>query len=181
MSSGVQCRDGCAAAAAQRRRHSHADWYEIRWLVASETAASLSASFADLARALGIQIDGQSDEDIRERVKRELQQRPAWLLVFDNALDERSIAKYRVSMPAEGQSGVVRHTIVTSRNDTWPRRVALSQLTADEALALLAKEREIASDLEEPEALRLVETLGVSAAGHPPSRRLYAEQRPDTS
>src|SRR5439155_16070841 len=68
---------------------------------------------AKLATQLGMEIpEGASLGDIRNALRRVLNQRSDWLLVFDNAVGVEDVRDF---LPQE-RSG---HVIITSRNPNW--------------------------------------------------------------
>src|SRR5688572_2131011 len=63
----------------------HRDNYKIIWWVNADEPATLSLGYAKLAAQLGMRIpEGTSLDDIRHALRRKLNERDDWLLVFDN-------------------------------------------------------------------------------------------------
>ena len=91
----------------------HASDYDIVWWIRSEEPAKLAADYAALADPLDLPVeDAQDQRLIVEAVRRELEQRGRWLLVFDNARERGDVRDY---LPRGGGG----HVIVTSRDPNW--------------------------------------------------------------
>jgi tetratricopeptide (TPR) repeat protein len=88
--------------------------YSLVWWVRSETVESRNADYEALAKRLKLFPGEERAEqsEVIEAVRRALEQRDGWLLVFDNAPDPKSIEGYR----PRGGGG---HVIVTSRHAAW--------------------------------------------------------------
>lgn len=101
-----------AAALADLYRHE----LDIVWWVRSEMLESLTADMAELGSKIGIREAPQDEPNVfvdKVRGWLETAER-SWLLIFDNAVDEASIAPY---LPRRGIGSV----IVTSRNRNMNR------------------------------------------------------------
>jgi len=89
------------------------DYSLVGW-VHSETVESRNADYETLAKRLKLfsREERAEQSEVVEAVRRALEQRDGWLLVFDNAPDPKSIVGYR----PRGGGG---HVIVTSRHAAW--------------------------------------------------------------
>ncbi|HEX8521151.1 MAG TPA: ATP-binding protein, partial [Tepidisphaeraceae bacterium] len=110
--------------------------YNIVWWVGAEEPSNLALTYARLATRLGMDVpEGTPLEDIRQALRRALNERDDWLIVFDNAA---SVEELRPYLPQE-KSG---HVIITSRNPNWDavaRPFALRPMKRDESVELLLK------------------------------------------
>lgn len=87
--------------------------YKIVWWVNADEPATLSLGYAKLATQLGMKIpEGTSLDDIRHALRRKLNERNDWLLIFDNAAGVDDVKNY---LPQD-RTG---HVIITSRNPNW--------------------------------------------------------------
>jgi tetratricopeptide (TPR) repeat protein len=127
----------------------HATDYELVWWVRSEESATLAAEYARLASALGLpEKDAKEQEAAVQAVRRWLEQNAGWLLVFDNAVEDKMLRPY---LP-RGNTG---HVLITSRNQAWrglAQPLSVKVLPPDDAVAFLLKrtgqeEREAAAAL----------------------------------
>ena len=90
--------------------HRHLDEVTVAWQLPAEDPAVLAAGFGELAAQLGAAEGG----DPVAAVHGVLAASPArWLLVFDNAPDRASVARF---VPPAGPGRV----LITSRNQIWP-------------------------------------------------------------
>ncbi|HUT75147.1 MAG TPA: FxSxx-COOH system tetratricopeptide repeat protein [Armatimonadota bacterium] len=93
--------------------YAHAADYDIIWWVRSEEPAALASEYASLAGPLGLpEKDATDQREIVEAVRRWLDKRDGWLLVFDNAAEPTDL---QGCLP-QGAGG---HVIITSRNLAW--------------------------------------------------------------
>jgi GTPase SAR1 family protein len=91
----------------------HKPDYRVIWWIHSEEPATMAADYASLADDLDLPEKGFIDQSETVRaVKRWLEHNSGWLLIFDNANDQRAIHDY---IP-QGGAG---HIIITSRNPDW--------------------------------------------------------------
>jgi Domain of unknown function (DUF4062)/Tetratricopeptide repeat len=105
--------------------HRHLGEVEVAWQLPAENPAVLAAGFGDLAAQLGSADSG----DPVAAVHGVLAASPAaWLLVFDNAPDWASAARF---VPPAGPGRV----LVTSRNQIWPPGQALDVPVLDPQVA----------------------------------------------
>jgi tetratricopeptide (TPR) repeat protein len=87
--------------------------YGIVWWISADEPATLSLTYAKLATRLGMELpEGASLEDIRRALRRKLNDRSDWLLIFDNASGPETVRNF---LPQD-RTG---HVIVTSRNPNW--------------------------------------------------------------
>jgi tetratricopeptide (TPR) repeat protein len=91
----------------------HKPDYRVIWWIHSEEPATMAADYASLAASLDLPEKDSTDQSEAVRaVKRWLEHNSGWLLIFDNAQDQRVISDY---IP-QGGAG---HIIITSRNPDW--------------------------------------------------------------
>jgi len=91
----------------------HKTDYRVIWWIRSEEPAAMAAEYADLAASLDLpEKDSPDQTEITKAVKRWLEHNSGWLLIFDNARDQKDVRDY---LP-QGGAG---HLIVTSRNPDW--------------------------------------------------------------
>jgi Tfp pilus assembly protein PilF len=91
----------------------HEKDYRIVWWINADEPATLALGYAKLATRLGLKIpEGTSLDDIRHALRRVLNERNDWLLVFDNVAGADDVKNY---FPQD-RTG---HVIVTSRNPNW--------------------------------------------------------------
>src|SRR5438874_6056762 len=89
------------------------DAYNVVWWINADEPATLALGYAKLAPHLGMQIpEGMSLDDIRHALRRKLNARSDYLLVFDNVSAADDIKNY---LPIEHKG----HVIITSRNPNW--------------------------------------------------------------
>jgi hypothetical protein len=105
--------------------HRRLDEVRVAWQLPAEDLAVLAAGFGELAAELGA-ADGR---DPVAWVHGALAASPApWLLVFDNAPDRASVARF---IPPAGPGRV----LITSRNQIWPPGQALEVPVLDPQVA----------------------------------------------
>jgi tetratricopeptide (TPR) repeat protein len=106
----------------------------VGWLD-SETQTSLMTSFSRLAKLLNLpEVTVREEEVIRAAVLEHLTATDGWLLIYDNAEDERELQKW-LPMPCTG------HVLITSRTQRWDNAQPLTVplLPEEECLALLLR------------------------------------------
>jgi len=128
--------------------------YDLVAWIRGEERAVLESDLVDLAASLGLEQAGDPDTAlVLSAVKRHLDGRSGWLLIFDNVERPETLLRY---LPAD-PSG---HVIVTSRWRNWGRyaeNLAVDPFESAEAIAFM--ERRLSG--EEPAAVRrLVDELG---------------------
>jgi len=124
----------------------------VAWQVPAEESAVLAAGFGELAAQLGAADRG----DPVAAVHAVLAASPVpWLLIFDNAPDRASVARF---VPPTGPGRV----LVTSRNQIWPpgQAVQVPVLDPQVAAAFLMTRTGAAGAQEEAAALELAAELG---------------------
>ena len=105
--------------------HRHLDEVRVSWQLPAEDPTVLAAGFGELAAQLGAAEGG----DPVAAVHGVLAASPArWLLVFDNAPDRASVARF---LPPAGPGRV----LVTSRNQIWPPGQAVEVPVLDPRVA----------------------------------------------
>jgi len=91
----------------------HKTDYKVIWWIRSEEPAAMAADYADLAASLDLpEKDSLDQTEITKAVKRWLEHNSSWLLIFDNAWDQKYVRDY---LPRGGAG----HLIITSRNPDW--------------------------------------------------------------
>jgi DNA-binding SARP family transcriptional activator len=112
----------------------HAEDYQIIWWVRAEEPAQLLADYAALAVPLDLVEKQAPDQSATAAaVRRWLERRARWLLIFDNASDPQAVLEY---LPRAGEG----HILITSRDQNWGRTAAtvpVPVLPQEEAVALL--------------------------------------------
>ena len=128
--------------------------YRVVWWIRAEQPATLDIDFAALADALDLPVKGISEQQtIVEAVRRWLDQNKGWLLIFDNAQDQKSMGAH---LPRHRQG----HVIITSRNQAWgslARTLPVEVMTKAEARDFLAGDE---ASIDERHATNLAEELG---------------------
>ena len=128
--------------------------YEIVWWVRAEETATLAADFSALAAQLNLpEKDARETPVIVEAVRRELNGRTGWLLVFDNARGAEDLRDY---LP-RSRTG---HALITSRDANWgamARKLEVTTLAPADAVKFLL---ERARQSDETAAGKLAEALG---------------------
>ena len=122
--------------------HRNRDKYEIIWWIRAEHHDRVRDALVKLGQRLELRqatTDGGRDRTI-EAVLATLQSedRPSWLLVYDNAVNPLGLQKY---LPASRPDG---HIIITSREQTWHGHlqadsVEVSPFTPAEAVGFLRR------------------------------------------
>jgi tetratricopeptide repeat protein/NB-ARC domain-containing protein len=113
--------------------HRFAQSYDIAWWIDAEHA-DLSDQFAGLGTELRCLRPGADTRVVRATVLRELRQLSRWLLVFDNAVDPKSLASW---LPGRGG-----HVLITSRTRNWvevAKPMKITVLTRAESVALVKR------------------------------------------
>ncbi|HEV2296409.1 MAG TPA: FxSxx-COOH system tetratricopeptide repeat protein [Tepidisphaeraceae bacterium] len=91
----------------------YASEYQIVWWLSADEPATLALMYSKLGQRLGMRFpDGAKLDDIRHHVRRVLNGRHDWLLIFDNAAGPEDVQNY---IPQE-RTGQV---LITSRNPNW--------------------------------------------------------------
>jgi hypothetical protein len=91
----------------------HRDDYVIVWWISADEPATLALQYAKLATRLGVKVpEGASLDDTRHILRRVLDERRDWLLIFDNAPGPDDVRNYL--SPSRGG-----HVLITSRNPNW--------------------------------------------------------------
>ncbi len=128
--------------------------YDIVWWVRAEETATLAADFSALAAQLNLpEKDARETPVIVEAVRRELNGRTRWLLVFDNARGAEDLRDY---LP-RSRTG---HALITSRDANWgamARKLEVTTLAPADAMKFLL---ERARQSDETAAGKLAEALG---------------------
>src|SRR5688572_17251066 len=111
--------------------------YEIVWWLSADDVAGLTLGYAQLGQQLGLKFsEDSSPDDVRHVVRRVLNQRGGWLLIFDGAITPQQVAGFLPPKPIAG------NVIITSRNPNWSDVggiVVLGPLKRGESIALLRK------------------------------------------
>ncbi|MEO6437378.1 MAG: FxSxx-COOH system tetratricopeptide repeat protein [Tepidisphaeraceae bacterium] len=91
----------------------HRGDYKIVWWINADEPATLALGYARLATQIGMHVpEGTSLDDIRHALRRRLDERDDWLLIFDNVAGVEDIRNY---LPTN-RTG---HVLITSRNPNW--------------------------------------------------------------
>ena len=108
--------------------------FQIVWWLSSDEPATLALMYSKLGQRLGMRFpEGAKLDDVRHHVRRVLNGRHDWLLIFDNAAGPEDVQNY---IPQE-RTGQV---LITSRNPNWgsvARPFPLRGLKRAEAVAFL--------------------------------------------
>ena len=136
------------------------EYCDIFW-VRAETEVALRASFIDIAELLGLPEHNAPDPDeIAHAVKKWLENRDDWLLIFDNADTPELLKTYRPRNPKG-------HILITSRAQVFDmlsvsRPIELKEMLPDEASAFLFKRtgRNQNDPMERKAATELAKQLG---------------------
>lgn len=90
--------------------------YNLIWWIRADSASAMAAFLAALAPKLGMAgaLDAADLPDVCEAVRRELDKRDGWLLVFDNAASPEEVEPF---LPVQRRG----HVIITSRSPNWRR------------------------------------------------------------
>ncbi len=90
-----------------------AENYDLVWWLRAEEPNTLAGDYAALAHALNLPEKDAAEQSIAiAAVKRSLDQRKNWLLIFDNAIDLETVRRY---VPQAG----LGHVLITSRSAHW--------------------------------------------------------------
>jgi tetratricopeptide (TPR) repeat protein len=112
--------------------HRHRHHYRVIWWLRAETPETLLEDLAALATPLGLTVPTDAPPaEVAATVRRELENTPGWLLVFDNA---DSLDVIRDHLPDRG------HVLITSRNPAWRARATVLDVDvwlSQEAVAFL--------------------------------------------
>jgi tetratricopeptide (TPR) repeat protein len=113
----------------------HASEYDIVWWIPSEHPTTISSSFVDLAKRLGIKTSSAdvAVPSVLEELRGGARNR-RWILVFDNAEDPDAVREF---LPTG-----LGHVVVTSRNADWAgvaRTVEVDLFTREESKELLRR------------------------------------------
>jgi tetratricopeptide (TPR) repeat protein len=91
--------------------HRHRNDYRVIWWLRAERPETLLEDLTALATPLGLTVPTDAPRpDVAATVRRELEENPGWLLVFDNADSLDAVREY---LPEHG------YVLITSRNPTW--------------------------------------------------------------
>jgi tetratricopeptide (TPR) repeat protein len=98
----------------------HKPDYRVIWWIHSEEPATMAADYAGLADDLDLPEKDSIDQSETVRaVKRWLEHNSSWLLIFDNANDQRDNAHDQRTIRDYIPQGGAGHVIITSRNPDW--------------------------------------------------------------
>ena len=110
--------------------------YDVVWWLRSEEPSSLATDYTALAPQLNIEVpEGTAQPIVVDAVRDWLDHHQGWLLVFDNAVDVKSLSEY---LP-RGAGG---HALITSRNYEWKQMALPLEITVwdrGESIAFLHK------------------------------------------
>lgn len=116
--------------------HRFRDRYAIVYWIRAEESASAWVDYANLARAIGLDLPEDAPlETVRDQLRNHLARRSDFLLIFDNASTPASLQDF-IPRPCKGS------VLVTSRNPNWgglARSTALHGLTRDSSIHFLRK------------------------------------------
>ncbi|MBA1341611.1 MAG: Photosystem I assembly protein Ycf3 [ANME-2 cluster archaeon] len=114
----------------------HKTDYRVIWWIRSEEPAAMAADYADLAVDLDLPENASPDQtEITKAVKHWLEHNSGWLLIFDNARDQKDVRDY---LPKGGAG----HLIITSRNPDWSgvaKMLSVQVFDRDESIDFLCK------------------------------------------
>ncbi len=132
----------------------YATEYDIVWWVRSEGPSTLAAEYAALATKLGLPEQSAKEQAaIAQAVRHWLGHNSGWLLVFDNAANQKDVHDY-LPQAATG------HVIITSRDHNWrgvATTLSVKVLAQDESIDFLLKRT---GQTDREAAARLAEELG---------------------
>jgi tetratricopeptide (TPR) repeat protein len=116
--------------------HRFRDRYRIVYWIRAEEAASIWLDFANLARAIGLDVPRDASlEAVRARLRDHLSRRNDYLLIFDNAMSPEQLYDF-IPSPCRGA------VLITSRNANWgsiARSATLHGLTREASIHFLRK------------------------------------------
>ena len=108
--------------------------FQIVWWLSADEPATLALQYSKLGQRLGMRFpEGAKLDDIRHHIRRVLNTRHDWLLIFDNAAGPEDVQNY-IPQDRTGQ------VLITSRNPNWgsvARPLPLRGLKRAEAVAFL--------------------------------------------
>lgn len=119
----------------------HLDEYGLVWWMSASEPTSLAVQYGKLAERLGTPSRGVSTAKTIAGVRRELQRRKDWLLIFDNATDADAVREY---LPEP-----TGHVLITSRSTKWhgaAQSFCLRVLERADSLAYLEHRTGLAPD-----------------------------------
>jgi tetratricopeptide (TPR) repeat protein len=113
-----------------------AEAYRIVYWIRAEETAAIWLDYAALARRIGLTVPADASlEAVRDLLRRHLENRSDYLLVFDNATSPAAIRDF-IPQPCRGA------VLVTSRNPNWgslARSAALHGFTREESVQFLRR------------------------------------------
>lgn len=129
--------------------------YAIVWWIRAEESAGIWIDYAALARASGLPLPRDASLDtIRHHLRRHLEGRSDFLLIFDNASSPAALKDF-IPSPCRGA------VIITSRNPNWgtvARSIPVHGLAREDSVAFLR--RRTARLETDPSARKLAQALG---------------------
>ncbi|HLL91066.1 MAG TPA: FxSxx-COOH system tetratricopeptide repeat protein, partial [Tepidisphaeraceae bacterium] len=130
-------------------------FYDTVWWVRAEAPSTLASDYAALAPHVGVTAGEDAAVDtVRDAVRRALDHRAGWLLIFDNVGRPEDVRPY---LPTRGGG----HVLVTSRTTDWAgvaHTTTLLGLSREEAVQLLRGRTNRAGT--EEDAARVARVLG---------------------
>jgi predicted ATPase len=132
--------------------HRYGAKYEVAWWIPAEEPALVADRLGELAHALGLASVTDPVAVAVARLLGALRKRNRWLLIFDNAEDPATLARY---LP-----GATGQVVITSRNPGWQELATPLEVTVfnrGESIALL---RRRTPRLTDSEAGRIADALG---------------------
>jgi tetratricopeptide (TPR) repeat protein len=116
--------------------HRFRERYAVVYWIRAEETASIWVDYANLARAIGLDLAEDAPlETVREKLRNHLARRSDYLLIFDNASAPSTLQDF-IPRPCRGA------VLITSRNPNWgglARSTALHGLTRDASIHFLRK------------------------------------------
>jgi tetratricopeptide (TPR) repeat protein len=132
----------------------YATEYDIVWWVRSEEPSTLAAEYVALAAELGLpEQNAREQATIAQAVRHWLGHNSGWMLIFDNANNQKDMHDY---LP----QGATGHVIITSRDHNWrgvATTLSVRVLAQDESVDFLLKRT---GQTDREAAARLAEELG---------------------
>lgn len=114
----------------------YSDSYRIVYWIRAEETATIWLDFAALARELGLPLARDASlEEIRHALRRHLENREDYLLIFDNAQGPEQLRDF---IPSPCRGGV----LITTRNPNWgnlTRSLAVHGWTREDSVQFLRK------------------------------------------